>query len=310
MKNTINYYYNMFIDDLIKSDDDYYFFLDGDEFHFIIYNRPLEDIQSLYKINIQMKNIGCLVHEIILNKDNQAITMINGISHMLIKLCKYKNDKVFLNDISYIQNMTMNLQYDRDLLRDDWIKLWSDKIDYYEYQINQLGKKYPILCDSLSYFIGLGENAITYLVNNNASNNNLENHLVVSHKRIRQNMGSFDFYNPINFVVDTRVRDVSEYIKDSFYKKNFNMYELKSYLNLNKFNKSEYIHLFSRMLFPTYYFDIYDDIINNNNSEDNILPILDRVDEYEQMLKNIYKFIVYEKKVQIEPIEWLLSKND
>ncbi|MBO5182876.1 MAG: hypothetical protein J6B64_00525 [Bacilli bacterium] len=308
MKNTINYYYNILIDDFIKSNDDYYFFLDGDEYHLLLFNRPFEDINALYKLNMQMKINGCLVHEIILNKDKQAITMVNEVPYILIKLCRYKNDKVFLNDISYIQNMSSRLQYDKSLFRDDWIKLWSDKIDYYEYQISQFGKKYPILCDSLSYFIGLGENAISYLANNiNSDKNNVNINLVVSHKRIKQKMGSFEFYNPINFVVDSRVRDVSEYIKNTFFNDNFNIYELKSYLSLNPFNEKEYVQLFARMLFPTYYFDIYDEIINNNSSEDNILTILNKIDDYEILLFNLYKFIVYEKKVQLEPIEWILK---
>ena len=53
MKNTINYYYNIRIDDLIKSNVDYYFYLNNNEYHLIKYNRPIEDIESLYKLNIR-----------------------------------------------------------------------------------------------------------------------------------------------------------------------------------------------------------------------------------------------------------------
>lgn len=324
MKNTINYYYNITIENIIKSDHDYYFYMNTDEFHLVLFDRPYADIDSIYKLNVQMKNKRCLVHEILLNKDKQAITMINNLPYILIRLCRYKNDKVFLNDINYIQNMTYHIEYDQSLLRDDWVKLWSEKIDYYEYQINQFGKKYPLLCDSLSYFIGMGENAISYLVNNiknaemyddkinlnNRKFNNINNNgLVVCHKRIKGNLGSFEFYNPLNFVIDNRTRDVCEYIKDCFFNSSLDIYEIKSYLNIINFNRDEYIRFFARLLFPTYYFDIYDEVINNGISEENIIPILEKVDKYELFLFNIYKFIVYEKKVQIEPIEWLIRNH-
>lgn len=321
MKNTINYYYNLNVENFVKSNHDYYFYANGNEFHLILFDRPYEDIDALYKLNMQLLIKGCLVHEILLNKDKRAITMINGEPYILIRLCKYKNDKVFLNDINYLQNMTLNVQYDQSLLRNDWIKLWSEKIDYYEYQINQFGKKYPLLCDSLSYFIGLGENAISYLVNNinaktddiNFNDRNLysmnNKSLVVCHKRIKKQSGSFEFYNPLNFVIDNRTRDICEYIKDCFFNDSLDIYELKSYFNINNFSKNEYVYFFARLLFPTYYFDIYDEIINNGNSEDDIIPFLQKIDKYEMFLFNIYKFIVYEKKVQLEPIEWLIRNH-
>ena len=301
MKNTINYYYNIRIDDLIKSNVDYYFYLNNNEYHLIKYNRPIEDIESLYKLNIQMINRRCMVHKIIINKDKSIITMINNEPYILLKICS-KNKYINLSDINYIQQMTYNIEYDKSLLRSDWVNLWCEKIDYYEYQINQLGKEYPILCDSLSYFIGLGENAISYLVNNIKENKKI---LTVSHKRINDN--SFDFYNPLNFIIDDRVRDVSEYIKKSFFNNTFNINELKSYLNYNNFNNEEYICFFSRLLFPTYYFDIYDEIINTKSDENKIIPILEKITQYEEFLVYIYKYIIYEKKVQIEPIEWLLK---
>ena len=100
---------------------------------------------------------------------------------------------------------------------------------------------------------------------------------------------------------------MSEYIKESFFNNRFNSNELKQYLNYNNLSKIEYTYLFSRLLFPTYYFDMYDEIINTNTSENVIIPILDKTDDYERFLVSIYKYIVYEKKVQIEPVEWILK---
>ena len=306
MKNSINYYYNLRINDLIKKKNWYYFFLNDDEYIFINFDRPIGDIVPLYYLNNEMLKRGCLVHKIILNKDKNPITTINDDKFLLLKLCKYKNNRVFLNDIVYLQNMTYNINSHKDLFRLDWVKLWSEKIDYYEYQINQLGKNYPILCDSLGYYIGLGENAISYLVNNNYKN---IQPYVVSHKRIYINKGSLDFFNPLNFIIDNRVRDICEYIKNTFFYDDFNEFELKSYFNNCNYNKDEYIYLFSRLLFPTYYFDVYDKIINKKCNEEIIIPIIKKSVEYEIFLKDIYNYITNEKKVQIEPIDWLMKNN-
>ncbi len=37
------------------------------------------------------------------------------------------------------------------------------QVDYFEYQIRELGKDKKVILDSFSYYIGLGENAISYV---------------------------------------------------------------------------------------------------------------------------------------------------
>lgn len=307
MKNTINFYYNILVDEFVKKDNNYNFYYNGNEFYLIPLSRPYEDVDDIYKLNLEMKKRRCVVHEIILNKDKEVVTNINGAFYVLLKMSKYKSEKIFLGDISYLQNMTLNIEHGKTLLRNNWIKLWSEKIDYYEYQISQVGKKYPILCDSLSYFIGMGENAISYIVNNLDLSKNIN--LVVSHKRIHQNMGSDFFYNPLNFVIDSKVRDIAGFIKETFYSQTFNMYDLKLYFNMSNLTKNEYVLLISRLLFPSYYFDLYDEIINFGKNEDEIIKIINKSQDYERLINMIYKIIVYEKKVQLEPIEWLQTKD-
>lgn len=306
MKNTINYYYGISIENLVKTDNDYYFYFQNNEYHLVKYTRPYEDMVALYKLNLEMKKRRCIVHEIIMNKDNQVITIINDTPYVLLKVCNYKNDRVFLNDINYIQNMTKGIEFDKSLLRIDWVKMWGDKIDYYEYQISQFGKKYPILCDSLSYYIGLGENAISYIVNNP---NKGEIYPVVTHKRIKVNDGSFEFYNPLNFVVDSRIRDISEYIKDCFFNDKFDFYEIRSFIDMFNFTDDEYVLLYARLLFPTYYFDIYDEVINNNLNEERVVKIIDKSYEFEEFLCIMYKYIVYNKKINMQPLEWLIKRH-
>ena len=55
MKNTINYYYGISIENFIKTDNDYYFYFQNNEYHLVKYTRPYEDIIALYKLNLEMK---------------------------------------------------------------------------------------------------------------------------------------------------------------------------------------------------------------------------------------------------------------
>ena len=47
MKNTINFYYNILADELIKKNDNYYFYFNGNEFYLIPLSRPYDDIEAI-----------------------------------------------------------------------------------------------------------------------------------------------------------------------------------------------------------------------------------------------------------------------
>jgi hypothetical protein len=181
--------------------------------------------------------------------------------------------------------------------------MWKTKIDYYEKQVNNFKNKFPLLNKTIDYYIGLGENAISFLVNNKIIISNY----VLAHKRIYNNYSSFDFYNPLNFILDSRVRDFSEYIKSEFFYNNITVDIFKNYLDYLNFTKDEYILLFSRLLFPTYYFDLYDEIVNGKLDENKIKNILNKNNDYILFLKNTFYYVIYAKKINIPNIEWIFK---
>ena len=63
--------------------------------------------------------------------------------------------------------------------------------------------------------------------------------------------------------------------------------------------------LYSRLLFPTFYFDVLDNIILEEKKDSDIVPILNNVDEYINTLKEIY--LIYNKKYNMFRIEWLIK---
>lgn len=303
MKNVINYNYGFNIIELYNFDNMYYFNSDNNNYYFMIYSRNIEDIKFLLDLNVELKNRRVLTNDIVLNKFNSPITIVDNIPYILIRE-NIINKQIDINDIFYIQNNTMNIKCNKSLLRNNLILLWENKIDFYERKISDLNSK-ELIYNSIDYYIGLGENAISYLINNNAKINNY----VLSHIRINILRGSLDFYNPINYVIDNRTRDFSEYIKDLFMIDKIDKTLLFTYLNYMNFTRDEYILLISRMLYPSYYFDLIDRIIFNNENEKILESIINRKEEYLDIIRNIYIHANNIRRINIPYIEWIIKKR-
>lgn len=304
MKNIINYYYNLNLIDLFEIDNMYYFNYKNSDYFFLIFDRPIEDANSIFNTYLELKKRQIITNDIITNKNNQVLTIVNNIPYILIR-DNTRNKCISINDILYIQNNTIGVINEKKMFRNDWVKMWESKIDYYEEQLSLINNKYKILDDTIDYYIGLGENAISYLVNNKVKTPNL----CLSHRRIDINKGSFEFYNPVNYIIDSRVRDLSEFIKTSFFLDKINFDLIRYYIDYMNFSRDEYILLIARLLFPTYYFDLYDSILNSNMDENIVINVIDKTKNYLMIVKNIFFYILYQKRVSIPSIEWIIKET-
>ena len=291
MKNTINYYYNLNINTIHQKEKNYYFKVDNKNY-LLLKCSNIEELDDIYRLNMYLSQI-LPVHRIVLNVNNEVITKINDSNYLLLGLFS-NNNKINLNNIIELSNIRIPFSVDK-LKRNDWYNLWIKKIDYFEYQLSQIGKKYPLIRESFNYYIGLAENAIILV--NNIDFNNIP--LGLSHRRIT-NM-SFNLYNPLNIVIDARIRDVCEYFKFCFFNNIDISMELELFLSYNSFNIDEAKLFLARMFFPTYYFDLYEKIIDNEIDESEIKKVIIKADNYEKILKQVYYHF---KNNQIN-IEWL-----
>lgn len=297
MKNFIEYFYNLKIDNIIMKDKFYIFYSNDALYKLYIYEN-YGDIDLLYNVNRQMIN-NTLVSEIIVNRNNQIISTYNGVKYILIKIYVNINNDISLNEIVLLSRSanTSNLNI-------NWGSLWEKKIDYLENLISENGKKYPLIVDSFNYFVGLAENAISYY---NMIEVNSEYQYVISHREIKFNDTLEDLYNPLNIIFDYRVRDIAEYIKRSFFVNNKLIWEeLKLFFKKNSLTVFEAKLLISRLLYPSFYFEMYNDILLDNVEEKILIDVIARIDDYEIYLGNVISFISYHYNV--EEIEWL-KKN-
>ena len=108
----------------------------------------------------------------------------------------------------------------------------------------------------------------------------------------------------MNIIIDHKSRDLAEYIKISFFNNNKNIVqELDNYFYYQKYSDYGIRVLFSRILYPSFYFKIYNDIIQGIIKEKELNKIINNIDKYEIY---IYKIYIYLKKYSnLPPVEWL-----
>ncbi len=298
MKNAINYYYQLYPLDIHQKDKKFIFSIDDTEYVLIPY---IDDAKRIGRIEYILKILDynqIKYNQIIKNTANTIVTYISNIPYVLIKININNQNNVIISDIIEFQNyMTSVLTEKIDI--NNLSSLWMDKVDYFEYQVSQFGIKFPIIRHSFNYFIGLAENAI--MVINSISKKEIVG--TISHFRVSVSEKITDLYNPLNFVIDSKIRDISEYLKGKMF-----FYDISSefsyYFNLKYFSNDEIILFLARMLYPTYYFDVCENSIEANN-EDPLKIIVSKVSLYEQNIKYIYNYL--RKMFQIPEIGWLLS---
>lgn len=302
MKNAIVFYYNLAPTNIHQKGKSFSFVINSDSYILLPIENDSLDINKLYELSVNLFNQGVYTHQFVINKDRNLITAINNLPYVLFKV--YVNDKrkITIDDIYVFNNVLINDNVSK-IRRQNWYELWTRKIDYFEYQVNQLGKKHPLIRESFSYFVGLGENAISLV------RDIPKVEMKVAHERIGQEDTLFDLYNPLNLIIDTKVRDACEYFKscffntDNFLDKDFLFDDIKFYIENNRLTINECLLFLSRMFYPTFYFDIYENVLQGKEKEKSLLKVISRINEYEYLLEQIYLYL--RSIMNVPEIEWL-----
>ena len=236
MKNALKYYYNLNPVDIHQINKMYKFSINN-EYYYLFEVKENTNINNIYNLNVELNKRSIYRVQIVLNNQNNIITFISQVNYVLIKSPINLDKTITLDDILFFNNITKGINYNFNR-RDNWYSLWINKIDYFEYQINELENKYPLIKERFNYFAGLTETAISLIIN-------LEPKpiLCISHNRIKKNTTLFDLYNPFNFIIDSNMRDIAEYFKD-------NSSDIENYIKNSKLTQDELRLLFIRILYP------------------------------------------------------------
>lgn len=298
MKNIIEYYYNLKPYEIHQKDSYYFFNINNIEYILKPYYVKEEFNKDIYMLNNYLLN-RVKIDKIILNNKGSITTIINNKPYILIN--KVRSNTMSLMQIANMANLiNSNINNFPSLERNDWEILWENKIDYYEEQIGVNEKKYPLIRESFDYFIGLSENAISYLVNTKREiTKEKTDYKVLSHNNLYESI-----YDPSNIILDHSSRDLAEYIKLSFFNNNINIFkELNEYFYYNYYSIYAIRILFARILYPSYYFNLYDEIISGKKDEKALIPIINKINNLELYLLNIYNYL--NRFYNIPKPEWL-----
>lgn len=288
MKNTIMYYYGFENISIIRQKRRKYIKHNNDIYIICrVYNE--KEVLELYEITRGIP----FFYKFIPNKDGSIFTMYQDFIFVLLKI----NDKSSMitqnkNQISLDENKKYYLD------RSDWYELWTRKNDYYEYQYQHIKGKYKVIDESINYYIGLAENAISYIANVPINLKEQEKKGLYP-KRLLES----EYHNPLNYVIDYKERGLSETLKYLFLNKKYLSQNIENIILSYNCTETGYKLLYGRMLYPSMYFDIYDKVINDFENEKELVNVIKRLKEYEEYLKEIYRII--SKHTKIKNIDWL-----
>lgn len=291
MKNIIKYYYDLDVSYIRQTNDNYFLTINNNNYLFC--KCDLKELEN----NIKYLNNNLSYHKLISTKNGLSVVNYNGNDYALFKintLSKIANMNDILNSIQPIYIKDNNI-------KEKWIRLWEEYVDYIEYQNKELNKKDSYISKIANYYIGLAENSIEFLKNIDITN--VPYYLV--HKRVKYNTNLIELYNPCYIRIDTKVRDMAEYDKSIFFYTNISYNEFMNMINeqLSILNNDELKLFYARLLYPSYFLDLYDEFIKDKYDKDSLNLIISKSSNYEKALKNIIDEI--KKRIYIIDIDWL-----
>lgn len=272
MENILNYYYQLNIIDIKKKD--YYYLLTTDEYEQYIFNEIIDSNELKENLDY-LNNTNVLYDLLILTKEGNITINYNDKEYALFKVRNNKN----LNILSFSNLITTG--------KLKWGTLWSNRVDYYLEQIAEVVEQKEIKY-AMDYYISLAEIAISYF--NTLSEIYNENTLTftLSHHIVTSPVDKYMFYNPSNMCFDLSVRDIAEYIKESFFNDILTNYEILSLIDKINLNESLANYLLVRLIYPSYIFKLYDIFIETKELNKKFYEYMKKSREYETLLSTIY----------------------
>ena len=285
MESILNYYYGINVSNIKKYNNDY--LVDANNSTYLL-SELHEEIDELQKIINILNNTDIKYHLLVLTKDNNLFITYDNKNYCLLQIRIPQNEKISI--FTFQNTKTTGIC--------NWGEIWSQRIDYYESQVEELIKDESIKY-ALQYYIGLTEIAIYYLnILKDTYDNNTLNY-IISHKTLHSPLNSLNYYNPLNMKIDLEIRDLAEYIKMSYFNEILTDYELLHLLDNLKFTEPMANYLFLRLLYPSYFFNLYDDYIETKKIDSKMIKYIKKSKDYESLLSKIYSRLSQNNKIII-----------
>lgn len=302
MKNVINNFYKLFPAKLYTVDNGFHFFVKDYEYLFLLYNGDISNLNVLADVSNRLYYKKVYVNTVVPTVDGNLFVEVDGENYVLLRINAALRDNYNLNDVSKFNYSLSSYNYNLNIK--PWYLAWSDKVDLLENSITDLNKEYPLLQEVFPYYVGMAENAISYCKDVFLKEDKLL--ITINHNRVGVDNTFLYLYNPLTFTFDYDVRDIAEYIKNEFIFHSLDFNEVEELLKNYKFSRSSLMLLFARLMYPSFFFDLCELILEEEKDESVLDKIILRSEEYEELLNDIYFLI--KKFYDIPKVEWLIKK--
>ena len=82
MKRIIEYFYNIKISEIYHDNNIYYFFLGITKYYLCPLNRPIEDLEPLKQLCLELKTKNILTYDLVLNIEGKLYTVYNNVNYI------------------------------------------------------------------------------------------------------------------------------------------------------------------------------------------------------------------------------------
>lgn len=285
MESIIEYYYGLSSLSVSKNDDYYLVSCLKEEYVFeeLLYDE--NELKSMLDILNQTK---ILYHLVVLTKDGDLKVNYDGKDYVLLKIRKDVSSQPLIFDFNEVKVSG----------KVNWGDLWSRRIDFYETQIDEVVKDDSVKY-ALQYYIGMTENAISFF--NNLQEYYDDKMLVygLGHRYLKVPLDSMNFYDPLNIFVDLDIRDLAEYVKLVFFDEQMTDYNILLLIDGVNFTEVSANYFLDRLMYPSYFFRVYDDYIDKRVVSKNMFLIIKKSHEFENLVKEIYSRLSVKYNIKI-----------
>ena len=286
MESVINYYYGLISNNIIKKDDYFIIESDNNKYLFAELIGSIEEVKNIIDI---LNRTNIKYHLLVLTKEGKEYITYQEKNYCLLKIRCNEKDKISL--LTFEQTKTTS--------QCNWADIWSKRVDYYENQIEEVIKDANIKY-ILNYYIGLTEIGIYYhnVLKDLYNNNDLI--YTVSHKKTSSPQNPLNYYNPLNMLIDLQIRDLAEYFKMSYFNDTLTEYELLNLIDNLKFSEPMANYFFLRLLYPSYFFNLYDKYIDNEEINNELIECIKKSKDYESLLSKVYSRLKINNDIKIK----------
>ena len=265
-----------------------------------------DDEKDIIKLNDLVNSLNIHFNSdvvfIVKNKYDKYISTSKDNNNICLLTYKIDN-QININDfvkmhLSYFNSFSYKINIQQI------IDLWDQRIEYIENQcltnFNFDNDAHLTLYEYTLYSIGLAINSLQYLADMDLDFKRKYSS-TLTHRRIKK-MDKYELFNPFNLIVDHSSRDLAELYKND-------IISLDTLLNICAFysySVDEYEYLLARLLFPTFIFDIVEDMENDKSSYDytsDIYYAIAKSNSQLDKLKSLYNALI--SKMNIRPINWI-----